>query len=251
MAKLSVNINKLALLRNSRDKNNPDLLAWAKKLIDMGVPGITVHPRPDERHVRKADVTALGALIQSQSEKQTSTIEFNIEGYPSEDFNHLVLQTLPQQVTLVPDPPEALTSNAGWDFVKNKIRLREVTARFQKNGIRVSLFLDPATMNADQWQALSEIGCERIELYTESYADHFTTPAQNGVILTYQEAARKALTLGLQVNAGHDLNLNNLRPLISTVPEISEVSIGHALICEALDLGMSETIRRYLQILRG
>lgn len=251
MAKLSVNINKVALIRNSREKNLPDILKVARDLIDFGAHGITVHPRPDGRHIRTQDIGPLRDLIAGINHKQNSKIEFNVEGYPSEDFLTLLEKSSPHQATLVPDPPEALTSNAGWDFEKNLSLLQDVTKRLKTSQIRVSLFLDPEIMTASQWDALRQTGCDRVELYTERYADAYPTPERLNVLENYKVAAKSATEMGLGVNAGHDLNLENLGPLLRNIPEITEVSIGHALICEALYFGFKETLHRYLEILKS
>ena len=237
MTRLSVNINKLATLRNARGGNNPDVLQWAVDIQRFGAQGITVHPRPDERHIRRSDVLALRPLV---------TTEFNIEGYPGKEFIDLVLQVRPEQVTLVPDPPEALTSNAGWDARANKQLLREVIARFQDAGIRTSIFMgtDP-----EQIAHAAETGTERIELYTEPYAAGFDTDRDAAVaaFVTAGEAARDA---GLGLNAGHDLDRHNLAYFVANVPNVLEVSIGHALVCDALTFGMENTVQLYLRELR-
>ncbi len=237
MTRLSVNINKLATLRNARGGNNPDVLQWAVDIQRFGAQGITVHPRPDERHIRRSDVLALRPLV---------TTEFNIEGYPGKEFIDLVLQVRPEQVTLVPDPPEALTSNAGWDARANKHLLREVIARFQDAGIRTSIFMgtDP-----EQIAHAAETGTDRIELYTEPYAAGFDTDRDAAVapFVTAGEAARDA---GLGLNAGHDLDRHNLAYFVANVPHVLEVSIGHALVCDALTFGMENTVQLYLRELR-
>lgn len=250
MANLSVNINKLALIRNSRGKNNPDLEWWGEKILQWGSHGLTVHPRPDGRHIRNADVPKLEHLIQRWNQAARHPAELNIEGYPSQDYIQLVKETRPHQCTLVPDPPAALTSNAGWDFVKNDDFLKGVCAQLKDLGCRVSLFLDPATISDAQLEALERIDCDRIELYTEAFADAYGTPDFQPVLETYVTAALKAGELGLELNAGHDLNLQNLGALIDAIPEIREVSIGHALTCEALLDGFEKTITHYLRILK-
>ncbi|MGE3973178.1 MAG: pyridoxine 5'-phosphate synthase [Bdellovibrionales bacterium] len=239
--KLSVNVNKLATLRNSRGKNNPDVLAMALKIIEYGAEGITVHPRPDERHVRRTDVYQLA--------KAVKTVEFNIEGYPSEDFIQLIQEVKPAQATLVPDPPEVLTSNAGWNLKEQKDFLKKVIPELQKSGARVSLFLEPVDDNEQTIALLKEVGADRIELYTEAYADAYLTPERDSVTARYQRLAFKAHEAGIGVNAGHDLNLENLMFLVKQIPVIAEVSIGHALVCDALDMGMKTTIAKYLQCL--
>lgn len=248
MTKLSVNVNKLATLRNSRGKNNPNLQWWGQKILDWKAHGLTVHPRPDARHIRHEDVLILSQIVKQS--KNSPAPEFNIEGYPSEDFFLLVKEAKPDQCTLVPDPPEALTSNAGWDFVKNETFLRETTQRLKDHGARVSLFLEPTKFDHMQVESLSKIGCDRVELYTEDYANAFEQGNLKNVLPIYQEAAALAGKIGLGLNAGHDLNQKNLGVLLDAIPEIAEVSIGHALICEALEQGFSTTLRNYLQILR-
>jgi len=234
MTRLSVNINKIATLRNARGGNLPDLLQTAVDCERFGAQGITVHPRPDQRHIRYQDVKDLKPLI---------TTEFNIEGYPSQQFLELVLAVKPTQVTLVPDPPDALTSNAGWDTFKHKAFLREVVAEFRNHGIRTSLFMET---NLPQVEQAKETGADRIELYTESYAkDYHLNRAQ--AIESFVEAAKLAHRLELGLNAGHDLNLQNLRYFHQQVPVLLEVSIGHALICDALYLGLENTIQLYLR----
>ena len=247
MTQLSVNVNKLATLRNSRGKNTPNLLEFSEKILTLGVFGLTVHPRPDGRHIRKNDVLELKELIQ-RWQKKSLNIEFNIEGYPSEDFMQLIEAVKPEQCTLVPDPPEALTSNAGWDLVKNFKQLYEVTHRLGRTS-RVSLFVEPSQFSKEQAEALKNINPHRIELYTEAYADAFGHNNCQEVLESYKATAMVAKDLGIGVNAGHDLNQENLGLLIKTIPWIAEVSIGHALFCESLEQGLSTTIRRYQAIL--
>jgi len=232
MTKLSVNINKIATLRNARGGNVPNVLTAAINCQLFGADGITVHPRPDERHIRYSDVLEIKPLI---------TTEFNIEGYPSEDFITLVLSVKPDQVTLVPDPHEAITSNAGWDTLKNRALLTEIVAEFRKNGIRTSLFVDTDPINVVN-AALT--GTDRIELYTEPYATEFRDNAVEaiGPFIKAAEIARKE---GLGINAGHDLNLDNLRYFHQNIPWVEEVSIGHALISDAIYLGLENTIQMY------
>ncbi|MCC6818919.1 MAG: pyridoxine 5'-phosphate synthase [Bacteroidia bacterium] len=233
MTKLSVNINKLATIRNSRGGNNPDILQYASKIESYGAHGITVHPRPDQRHIRYEDVYAL---------KQVVKTEFNIEGYPSEEFVKMVLEVKPTQVTLVPDPPEALTSNNGWDTQMHLEFLKTIIERFKEEQIRTSIFLNPDPKMLESAQAT---GTDRIELYTESYASQFNSNKEIA-IQPYLETAKFATNMGLGVNAGHDLDLKNLSYFAKTIPELLEVSIGHALICDALEYGMSNTVRMYL-----
>jgi pyridoxine 5-phosphate synthase len=230
---LSVNINKIATLRNARGKNNPDVLAVAKDCEAFGAQGITVHPRPDERHIRKSDVFALKDIVKT---------EFNIEGYPSDNFIEMVLRIIPDQVTLVPDAPGALTSNAGWDCVKHETFLTEVIAVFKKAGIRTSIFLNP---DETQVEYAAKTGTDRIELYTESYAEGFEKDKEVA-INPFENVAKSAIHNNLGVNAGHDLSLKNLAFFIEKVPGIQEVSIGHALICNALYFGLDNTIKMFL-----
>lgn len=233
MTKLSVNINKLATIRNSRGGNNPDLIAYARKIESYGAQGITIHPRPDQRHIRYEDVYAL---------KKVVSTEYNIEGYPSEEFINMVLEVKPEQVTLVPDPPHVLTSDNGWDTVTQQAFLKEIVYRFKSAGIRCSLFLNPDPSLIES--ALST-GTDRIELYTEAYARQYHENRENA-ISQYLETAREAGKAGLGLNAGHDLDLKNLKYFADNIPNLLEVSIGHALICDALEYGMSNTVRMYL-----
>lgn len=237
MTRLSVNINKLATLRNARGGNNPDVLRWAVDIQRFGAHGITVHPRPDERHIRRADVIALRPLVAT---------EFNIEGYPSKEFIDLVLQVRPEQVTLVPDPPEALTSNAGWDARVNRQLLREVIARFKAVGIRTSIFM---ATDAEQIAHAADTGTDRIELYTEPYAAGFEAN-RDAAIAPFVTAGEAAHDSGLGLNAGHDLDRHNLAYFVANVPNVLEVSIGHALVCDALTFGMENTVQLYLRELR-
>jgi pyridoxine 5-phosphate synthase len=234
MTKLSVNINKIATLRNARGGNLPDLLKVASDCERFGAQGITVHPRPDERHVRYQDVFNLKPLIKT---------EFNIEGYPSKKFIDLVCKVKPTQVTLVPDPPDALTSNAGWDTIKNKDFLKEVVSEFKKKKIRVSVFIDTDLKNI---RSAVNTGANRIELYTESYAKYYHDNREKA-IAPFTAAAIVANESGLGINAGHDLNLDNLNYFFKNIPGLLEVSIGHALICDALYLGLENTIQMYLR----
>lgn len=242
--KLSVNVNKIASLRNARGKNIPDLTHITKLILQTPVHGITVHPRPDERHIRYTDVFDLKKLLEKHPDK-----EYNMEGYPSSQFLSLIEKTKPHQCTLVPDPPEVLTSNAGWDFFKNKTLLKKTVQDLKAYPIRSSLFLDPLSMNKRQWQALSEIRPDRIELYTESYADSWGTEEQEDILSLYQKTAFQAKHLNIQINAGHDLNQKNLFDLLKALPEIEEVSIGQALISEALEEGLKSVITKYLNIM--
>ncbi|HET6245507.1 MAG: pyridoxine 5'-phosphate synthase [Bacteroidetes bacterium] len=234
MTKLSVNINKIATLRNSRGGNYPNVLKVAVDCEQFGAQGITVHPRPDERHIRYQDVLDLKPLVKT---------EFNVEGYPSKDFMDLVLKVKPVQVTLVPDPPEALTSNAGWNTVKHKDFLKEIISELKNKGIRTSIFIDTDLSNINN---ASLTGTDRIELYTEAYAKDFANDPSKA-ISPYIIAARNAIEDGLGINAGHDLNLKNLNYFASNIPGLLEVSIGHALICDSLYLGLENTIQLYLR----
>lgn len=234
MTKLSVNINKIATLRNSRGGNLPDVVSAALNAERFGAQGITVHPRPDQRHIRYADVYDL---------KKVLTTEFNIEGNPIPEFIDLVLEVMPAQVTLVPDAHDALTSNAGWDTIKYKDFLKRVVARFKAKGIRTSIFLDPDPALV---RHAAETGTDRIELYTESYAMAYPAGPE-AAVRPFAETAREALKYGLGINAGHDLSLENLRYFAQHIEGLLEVSIGHALICDALYLGFENTIQLYLR----
>lgn len=237
MTRLSVNINKVATLRNARGENVPDVVRFAVDCERFGAQGITVHPRPDERHITRKDVAELS---------RTVTTEFNIEGYPSPDFIELVLRACPAQVTLVPDSPDALTSSAGWDVVANRELLRPIVTRLRSAGIRVSIFIDA---DPAQVRAAAEIGADRVELYTKPYADLYPSdPA--AAVAPFVEASQTARKMGIGLNAGHDLNLDNLAYFRRALPLLDEVSIGHALISDALYLGIKETIHRYLAQLK-
>ncbi|MGI9545798.1 MAG: pyridoxine 5'-phosphate synthase [Flavobacteriaceae bacterium] len=237
MTKLSVNINKIATLRNARGGNLPNLLKVASDIEDFGAQGITIHPRPDERHIRYQDARDLKDLVRT---------ELNIEGNPIPKFVELVLEVKPAQVTLVPDSVDAITSNAGWDTVANKDFLIEVISTFKTAGIRTSLFVDPSVAMV---KGAAETGVDRIELYTEEYAKSFKRADLNGVE-PYVKAAGIAQELGLGINAGHDLNLDNIRYLKEKIPQILEVSIGHALISEAIYLGLENVVNMYLYRLK-
>jgi len=232
MTKLSVNINKVATLRNSRGGNSPDVVKFALDCESYGAEGITVHPRPDQRHIRYSDVHAL---------KQVVTTEFNIEGYPNQSFMDLVLDVKPDQVTLVPDPPEALTSNSGWNTMEHMDFLIEVVAKLQAAGIRTSIFVDTNFKNIE---GAKFTGTNRIELYTEPYASQYPAD-QEAALLPFVKAAEYAQNLGLEVNAGHDLSLVNLKLFADRIPFLKEVSIGHALIGDALYYGIEKTIGLY------
>jgi len=237
MTKLSVNINKIATLRNARGGNVPNLLQVAKDIQKFGAQGITIHPRPDERHIRYQDARDLKEIVYT---------EYNIEGNPERNFIDLVLEIKPTQVTLVPDADDAITSNAGWNTIKHKDFLTEIVQEFQRNGIRTSIFVDP-TLEMIQGAAI--IGTERIELYTESFAHEYGLGNKNG-IAPYVAAANLANELGLGINAGHDLSLENILFFKQNIPNLLEVSIGHALICEALYLGLDNVVNMYFQKLK-
>lgn len=237
MTKLSVNINKIATLRNARGGNVPDLLKVASDLEQMGAQGITIHPRPDERHIRYQDARDLTSIV---------TTEFNIEGNPIQKFIDLVLETKPTQVTLVPDAVDAITSNAGWDTVKHKSFLREVIQEFKQQGIRTSIFVDP---EMTMIEGAKETGADRIELYTEGYADGYTSNREEA-IKPYIASAFLASDLGLGLNAGHDLSLENIAFFHNSIPDLLEVSIGHALMAESLYLGFETVIASYLKKLQ-
>ncbi|MEM9075607.1 MAG: pyridoxine 5'-phosphate synthase [Bacteroidota bacterium] len=238
MTKLSVNINKLATLRNSRGGNAPDLLKSAKDIESFGAQGITVHPRPDERHIRYQDARDLKDIV---------TTEYNIEGNPVPKFIDLVLQIKPTQVTLVPDAEDAITSNAGWNTIKHKDFLVDVIQTFKKEGIRTSIFVDPVV---EMVEGAAETGTDRIELYTESYAEKFALGNKEEAARPFNEAALAANALGLGLNAGHDLSLDNIEYFKENVPNLLEVSIGHALICESIYLGIENVVNMYLNRLK-
>jgi pyridoxine 5-phosphate synthase len=239
MIKLSVNINKLATLRNARGGNNPDILKAAADIERFGANGITLHPRPDERHIRYKDVFDLKKII---------TTEFNIEGNPTEDkFVELVLANKPTQVTLVPDATGQLTSNHGWDTIQHQDYLKGIISVFKNVGIRVSIFVDPII---EMIEAAKSTGTDRIELYTESYAKGFESGDKEKAIAPFIEAAKKANELQLGINAGHDLDLHNLQYFAQNIPGLLEVSIGHALICDAIYLGLENTVQLYKRSLK-
>ncbi|HTO36805.1 MAG TPA: pyridoxine 5'-phosphate synthase [Brumimicrobium sp.] len=237
MAKLSVNINKVATIRNARGGNTPNVKQIAIDCEKFGADGITIHPRPDERHITTKDVYDL---------KEVVTTEFNIEGYPDERFMKLIEEIRPAQATLVPDPPHVLTSNAGWDTVKNKDFLKDICAKISSWGVRTSIFVDT---NLENIRGAKETGVDRIELYTGPFADDYNED-RNKAIAEYITAAELAHELGLGINAGHDLSLDNLAFFSQSIPNLAEVSIGHALISDALYLGLEETIKRYNMLLK-
>ena len=234
MVKLSVNINKIATIRNARGGNNPNLISMAKDIQSFGADGITIHPRPDQRHITYHDAITLQTVLKK---------EFNIEGNPIDKFVNLVNEIKPDQVTLVPDAINDITSNSGWDTIKNKDFLKEVISEFKSNGIRTSIFVDPELKFIE---GAKEAGAERIELYTESYAVNFQKGNLNE-INKYIEASLLANKLNMGVNAGHDLNIQNISHFVSKIPYLNEVSIGHAIICESLYLGIENVINLYLQ----
>ncbi len=240
MAFLSVNVNKVATLRNSRGKNTPNLIEMTKHLLSLGVKGITIHPRPDERHIKESDVYELKTLLNDYPE-----IEFNIEGYPSQTFLNLIKEVKPHQCTLVPDPPHVLTSNAGWDVIANEDLLKEAIESIASSGARSSLFIDPHNFNESQFAKLKELKPTRVELYTEKFADDYGTERQQQTTSDYHECAHKVAQAGIAINAGHDLNQNNLKYFLTQVPDVEEVSIGHAIFCEALYEGIDSTIKNY------
>ncbi|TNF76806.1 MAG: pyridoxine 5'-phosphate synthase [Bacteroidetes bacterium] len=237
MVRLSVNVNKIATLRNARGGNMPNLVEVVRDIEAFGAQGITIHPRPDERHIRYQDARDLKKVVQT---------ELNIEGNPVPKFIDLVLEVVPDQVTLVPDAPNAITSNAGWDTLAHRDFLREVIGRFSSKGIRTSIFVDPAP---GMVRAAKETGTDRVELYTESYASGFREDPENSVA-AYVEAAMVAKEAGLGLNAGHDLNLENISFFRERIPGLLEVSIGHALICESLYLGLENVVNMYKHKLR-
>ena len=236
MARLSVNINKVATIRNARGGDVPNVVQVAIDCQRFGAEGITVHPRPDERHITRQDVFDLRPVV---------ITEFNIEGYPTREFLEMVLKVKPEQVTLVPDPPEALTSNAGWDTIKNESFLKEVTSEFKNAGIRTSIFIDTNLKNIEN---AAKTGTDRVELYTEPYASAYQKNKELAV-KPFTEAAKVTISNGLELNAGHDLSLENLKFFNHSVKGLSEVSIGHALISDALYYGLENTIQMYLRLL--
>lgn len=237
MTHLSVNLNKIGLLRNSRGRNYPNMVNMAKRTLDLGAFGITIHPRPDQRHATYQDAYDLKELL-----KQYSGAELNIEGFPDAQFLNVVLEVEPHQCTLVPDDPNQLTSDHGWNIARDQDALRPVIAKLKEKGIRVVLFMDP---EVDNMALAKEVGADRIELYTEEYATHYGQAGFEAIAQRYQEAAQAAMDVGLGVNAGHDLDLNNVEQLCKE-GRITEVSIGHALTAEALDLGWDHVVKAYL-----
>ena len=238
MAKLSVNLNKIALLRNTRALGIPSVTRAARIVIDAGAEGITVHPRPDGRHVRAADVSELSEML-----KTTPNVEFNIEGNPFHNLLDYVIKVRPHQCTLVPDESGQFTSDHGWDLAKDAARLAPIVATLKSLGIRVSLFMDPVP---SAMQLARSVGADRVELYTEPYAAAFGSENQAEILNLYVDAAKAARLAGLEINAGHDLNLENLPAFMRAVQDVKEVSIGHALISDALEFGLADTVKRYL-----
>ncbi len=233
MTKLSVNVNKIATLRNARGNNIPDLKFVTSSIIDFGADGITIHPRPDQRHIKEEDVFLISQIVKNK-------VEFNIEGYPSKEFMNLVLKIKPDQITLVPDKPEVLTSLYGWDTVENKFFLKDITEELKSQGMRVSIFIHP---DIKMLEGAAGVNADRVELFTGLYA-------HNNSIQKYINCSQHAGKFGLGVNAGHDLSLDNLPFFVENMPILDEVSIGHALISESLFLGLEETISRYKNILK-
>ncbi len=246
MTRLSVNVNKIATLRNSRGKNQPNLMEVVKKLTHFGVKGITVHPRPDGRHILYSDVRDIKKFLKTQDR-----VEMNVEGYPSSSFLQLIEEIQPDQCTLVPDAPAVLTSNAGWKIQENYVLLKPILESFKKNKIRVSLFMDPVALTEKELSALSLLQPARVELYTEAYASAYPTIQKSNVTRIYVEAAKKLIAQGMELNAGHDLNLDNLTWFLEQIPQVKEVSIGHALICESLFEGLKNVVQKYMRICSG
>ena len=243
MTKLSVNVNKVATLRNTRTIGIPGVARAAAICLEAGAHGITVHPRPDARHIRPEDVEEIAELVKSYP-----NAEYNIEGNPFYEYMEYARRLRPSQCTLVPDTPDAFTSNQGWDLAKDAERLRPIIATLHDHGCRVSLFMDAG---AESLEMAAAIGADRIELYTEPYAEGFAHGRSGDALIPFIATARRAAELGLGVNAGHDLNRDNLPPFLAAIPEVLEVSIGHALIADALEFGLAETVRRYLEAVAG
>ena len=241
--RLSVNVNKIATLRNARGGGTPNVTEMTRHLIESGAEGITVHPRPDGRHIRRKDVYDLKDLLK----KYSGRVEYNIEGYPSEKFLQLMEDILPDQCTLVPDPPDVLTSDAGWKLTENKTLLNSAIRKLKALSIRTSLFIDPFSLTETELSALRRLSPDRIELYTEQYAKSRNTPRQKAVLTVYQKAARRVKATGIGINAGHDLNQQNLSDLLRAVPEIEEVSVGQAFIADSLKEGMESVLKSYLR----
>ncbi len=238
---LSVNLNKIALLRNARGRNYPSVIEFAQKVLETDAVGVTMHPRPDERHARKSDIYELAELLIDYPGK-----ELNIEGNPTDDFMNLVLEVKPHQCTLVPDDPDQITSDHGWDLHKDLDLVRTTVRQLNEVGIRSSIFMDA---NASGMDAAQQTGTDRIELYTENYAQSYGKSNNDDVLNQYQETAETAQSLGLVINAGHDLNLDNLEKFLTSVNEVKEVSIGHAITVESLEYGFAPTLHKYLEII--
>ena len=243
MTRFSINLNKFALLRNSRGRDLPNVESIARRCVSRGVHGLTLHPRPDQRHARYSDVADLAELL-----KEIPAVELNIEGNPVPRFVEVVLATMPHQVTLVPDADDQLTSDHGWDAIQQGRELATLVKTFADAGIRTSVFMDP---DVAQIEAVAKTGADRIELYTEAYADAFGQPSMGATLQKYAVAARAAQALGMGVNAGHDLNQQNLAHFLRAVPSVLEVSIGHAVVCESFDRGLEATLDAYLAIVAG
>ena len=246
MIKLSVNVNKIATLRNARGGDFPCLIQVVKDLIHFGVFGITVHPRPDGRHILYKDVREIGTLIHN-----ISKVELNVEGYPSDEFLHLVKEVRPHQCTLVPDPPQALTSDQGWDVVQHFSLLKRVIGFLKMYDVRPSLFIDPLLFQKEHLSSLVSLGPDRVELYTGAFAKKWPTPSSAKILETYHQKALWIHQEGMSINAGHDLNQQNITPLVNQIPFLKEVSIGHAFVCESLYNGMETTLKNYLHLLKG
>ncbi|EPJ45607.1 MAG: pyridoxal phosphate biosynthesis protein [Osedax symbiont Rs1] len=242
MTKLSVNLNKIALLRNSRGRDFPNVLKFAKKFIRLGVQGITVHPRQDERHITMQDAYELGRLLADNAE-----VEYNIEGYPSAEFLRLVEEIKPTQCTLVPDAPDQLTSDHGWDLIQDMKMVQDSCARLKKAGVRAAIFLDA---NVEHVALAANSGCDRVEFYTEAFAASYGTATQSQIFADYVAAAAKARELGIEINAGHDLDLQNLAKFLS-IEKVLEVSIGHVLTVECIEQGMESVVAQYLAICKN
>ncbi|MBD3420864.1 MAG: pyridoxine 5'-phosphate synthase [Chitinivibrionales bacterium] len=245
--RLSVNVNKIATLRNARGGNLPDVLQTSLDIVSFGAEGITVHPRPDERHIRRQDVYDISHALCAKH----PGIEFNIEGYPSTDFLDLVCEVGPHQCTLVPDPPHVLTSNAGWQVARNEARLIEVMQQLHEAQVRTSIFIDVFNFTDEDMESLVKTESDRVELYTERYAREWRTDTGETTLERYAAVAGLISQAGIALNAGHDLNLSNITAYIKAIPQTVEVSIGHALICDALYLGLQQTIVKYLACLRN
>ncbi|MDC0980223.1 pyridoxine 5'-phosphate synthase [Bdellovibrionales bacterium] len=251
MILLSVNVNKFATLRNARGQNNPDLLQVCKDIVSFGARGLTVHPRPDERHITRTDLFQISQWVGQFNEscEDSKKLEFNIEGYPSREFLNMMEELRPDQCTLVPDTPDVLTSNAGWLPQESETLLAPIVARFKELGVRSSLFISPFDIFDSELAALERIAPDRVELYTESYAENFCKEKREPITEVYRKVAQRVFELGIEINAGHDLNLDNLSYLVERLPMLKEVSIGHALVCESLYLGLERTVKSYLRTL--